>query len=74
MVDSFVILVAQQSDLNFNAESLDLPLQGFNDSIFFLKSPWTLFNPAHIRIAPFPTREYTDDQFQSIIKKVMGIL
>ncbi|KAL2320738.1 hypothetical protein Fmac_029707 [Flemingia macrophylla] len=74
MVDSFIILIAQQSDLNVNAESLGLPLPGFYDTNFSLKSPWTQFNPAHIRIAPFPTREYTDDQFQSIIKKVMGIL
>jgi len=74
MVDSFIILIAQQSDLNLNAESLDLPLPGFNNSNFSLKNPWTQFNPAHIRIVPFPTREYTDDQFQSIIKKVMGIL
>ncbi|WVZ06941.1 hypothetical protein V8G54_020287 [Vigna mungo] len=74
MVDSFIILTAQQSDLNLNAESLDLPLPGFNNSNFSMKNPWTQFNPAHIRIVPFPTREYTDDQFQSIIKKVMGIL
>ncbi|CAJ1912333.1 unnamed protein product [Sphenostylis stenocarpa] len=74
MVDSFIILIAQQSDLNFSAESLTLPLPGFHDTVFSLKNPWTQFNPSHIRIAPFPTREYTDDQFQSIIKKVMGIL
>jgi len=74
MVDSLIILIAQQSDLNFNAESLDLPLRGFYDTNYSLKNPWTQFNPAQIRIAPFPTREYTDDQFQSIVKKVMGIL
>ncbi|CAB4317029.1 unnamed protein product [Prunus armeniaca] len=28
--------------------------------------------PSNIRIVPFPTREYTDDEFQSIIKSVMG--
>ncbi|KAG5055117.1 hypothetical protein JHK85_007627 [Glycine max] len=74
MVDSFIILIAQQSDFNFNAENLELPLPGFYDNNFSLKNPWTQFNPARIRIAPFPTREYTDDQFQSIIKRVMGIL
>lgn len=36
--------------------------------------PWTLFRPSNISIAPFPTREYTDDEFQSIVKKVMGVL
>lgn len=39
-----------------------------------VKIPWTQFSPSNIRIAPFPTREYTDDEFQSIVKEVMGIL
>ncbi|KAK7336540.1 hypothetical protein VNO77_17083 [Canavalia gladiata] len=74
MVDSFIILIAQQPDLNSGAESVELPHPDFYDANFSSENPWSLFNPAHIRIAPFPTREYTDDQFQSIIKKVMGIL
>ncbi|XP_010421868.1 PREDICTED: ABC transporter A family member 1 isoform X2 [Camelina sativa] len=36
--------------------------------------PWTLFSPSVIRMVPFPTREYTDDEFQSIVKSVMGLL
>ncbi|KFK22579.1 hypothetical protein AALP_AAs48764U000100, partial [Arabis alpina] len=36
--------------------------------------PWTLFSPSTIRMVPFPTREYTDDEFQSIVKSVMGLL
>ncbi|MFS7977586.1 putative ABC-type sulfate transporter [Helianthus anomalus] len=39
-----------------------------------LKIPWSQFTPSTIRLAPFPTREYTDDEFQSIIKDVMGVL
>ncbi|XP_076938168.1 ABC transporter A family member 1-like, partial [Bidens hawaiensis] len=39
-----------------------------------VKIPWTQFTPSTIRLAPFPTREYTDDEFQSIIKDVMGVL
>ncbi|KAI7740196.1 hypothetical protein M8C21_031110, partial [Ambrosia artemisiifolia] len=39
-----------------------------------LKIPWSQFTPSTIRLAPFPTREYTDDEFQSIIKEVMGVL
>ncbi|XP_061362601.1 ABC transporter A family member 1 isoform X1 [Gastrolobium bilobum] len=74
MVDSFIILIAQQYDLNSSAERVELPLPSFYDTDFSLKIPWTQFNPARIRVAPFPTREYTDDQFQSIVKKVMGIL
>eukprot|EP00897_Mesotaenium_endlicherianum_P001210 jgi/Mesen1/1116/ME000123S00292 len=30
--------------------------------------------PQSISVAPFPTPKYTDDHFQSIIKKVLGIL
>ncbi|XP_027350044.1 ABC transporter A family member 1 [Abrus precatorius] len=74
MVDSFIILTAQQPDLNPSAEGVEHILPGLYDSNFSLKNAWTQFNPTPIRIAPFPTREYTDDQFQSIIKKVMGIL
>ncbi|CAB4278782.1 unnamed protein product [Prunus armeniaca] len=39
-----------------------------------LKVPWTSYGPSNIRIVPFPTREYTDDEFQSIIKSVMCVL
>lgn len=74
MVDSFIIFIAQQSGLNSSIESVELSLPGFYDTDFSFEIPWTRFNPAHIRIAPFPTREYTDDQFQSIVKEVMGIL
>ncbi|MED6170830.1 ATP-binding cassette sub- A member 1 [Stylosanthes scabra] len=74
MVDSFIIFIAQQSDINPSTERVKLPLSGFYDTDFSLNTTWTQFNPAQIRVAPFPTREYTDDQFQSIIKKVMGIL
>lgn len=74
MVDSFIILIVQLPELNSSAESVKLPLPGFHDTDFSLKFPWTQFNPANIRVAPFPTREYTDDQFQGIVKEVMGIL
>ncbi|CAJ2671488.1 unnamed protein product [Trifolium pratense] len=74
MVDSFIILIAQQPELNSNAKTVKLPLLGLSDTDFSLKVPWTQFNPTNIRIAPFPTREYTDDQFQAIVKEVMGIL
>ncbi|KAK7285619.1 hypothetical protein RJT34_20395 [Clitoria ternatea] len=74
MVDSFIILIAQQSDINSSDEPAELRLPDLYDTNFSLNNPWTQFNPAHIRIAPFPTRQYTDDQFQLIIKKVMGIL
>ncbi|KAI9080732.1 hypothetical protein K1719_037245 [Acacia pycnantha] len=74
VVDSFIIFMAQQSDITPSTESVEHPLLRSNDTDFSLKIPWTLFSPAHIRMAPFPTREYTDDQFQSIVKKFMGIL
>jgi len=74
MVDSFIIIIAQQPELNLSAETVNLPLLGFHDTGFSQKVPWSQFNPTNIRIAPFPTREYTDDQFQAIVKEVMGIL
>ncbi|CAN8286970.1 unnamed protein product [Cochlearia groenlandica] len=65
VVDSFIIFASQQN--------IDLPLS--NSSIrSSLELPWTLFSPSKIRMAPFPTREYTDDEFQSIVKGVMGLL
>jgi ATP-binding cassette subfamily A (ABC1) protein 3 len=70
MVDSFIILTTQQPELQSN----ELPLLELSDTDFSLKVPWTQFIPTNIRIAPFPTREYTDDQFQAIVKEVMGIL
>ncbi|XP_020526672.1 ABC transporter A family member 1 isoform X2 [Amborella trichopoda] len=38
------------------------------------KHRWKPFQLSRTRIVPFPTREYTDDEFQTIIKKVMGVL
>lgn len=73
VMDSFIIFVAQQNRVN----------SGSKDPHFFeqssttgsdLRIPWTQFNPSNIRVVPFPTREYTDDEFQSIVKKVMGVL
>ncbi|CAN0878408.1 ABC transporter A family member 1 [Linum grandiflorum] len=67
VLDSFIIFVAQQSQSNLGIENLKLPSPS-------LKLPWTQFSPLTIRMAPFPTREYTDDEFQSIVKTVMGVL
>ena len=69
VLDSFIIFVAQQNEANMVDEEIVLPS---NTSL--LKQSWTQFLPSNIKIAPFPTREYTDDEFQSIIKSVMGLL
>ncbi|KAL0383532.1 UNVERIFIED_CONTAM: ABC transporter A family member 1 [Sesamum calycinum] len=72
VMDSFIIFAAQQmtnSDTNELLSSLDST--SFHTQ---LKIPWTQFSPSNIRLAPFPTREYTDDEFQSIVKRVMGVL
>ncbi|KAJ7976760.1 ABC transporter A family member 1 [Quillaja saponaria] len=74
VVDSFIIFSAQHSETNITTETIVLPLSKFYETDSFLKMPWRQFSPSKIRIAPFPTREYTDDQFQSIIKSVMGVL
>ncbi|KAL3533759.1 hypothetical protein ACH5RR_007280, partial [Cinchona calisaya] len=73
VLDSFIVFVAQQNMANFSTEDLGLPQQ-LASIESGLKIPWTQFSPSSINIVPFPTREYTDDEFQSIIKKVMGVL
>uniref|UniRef100_A0A803P6X4 ABC transporter domain-containing protein n=1 Tax=Cannabis sativa TaxID=3483 RepID=A0A803P6X4_CANSA len=70
ILDSFIIFAAQQSDIG-NVEPSYIHPFGESSS---LKGPLMQFTPSNIRIAPFPTREYTDDEFQSIVKKVMGVL
>ncbi|XP_047311317.1 ABC transporter A family member 1 [Impatiens glandulifera] len=65
VVDSFIIFAAQQNALEVDANA---------ESLFLQKILWRQYSPATIRVAPFPTREYTDNEFQSIIKKVMGVL
>ncbi|XP_057982078.1 ABC transporter A family member 1 [Malania oleifera] len=72
VLDSFIIFAAQQTNI-VNEE-----IESSSHHSFAIPSPlklsWMQFSPARIRIAPFPTREYTDDEFQSIIKTVMGVL
>lgn len=71
VLDSFIIFAAQQSSADVSNEDIALPSShSFGTSYL----PWMQFSPSNIRIAPFPTREYTDDEFQSIIKTVMGVL
>ncbi|PRQ44758.1 putative ABC transporter, P-loop containing nucleoside triphosphate hydrolase [Rosa chinensis] len=69
-LDSFIIFAAQQSD----TRNIELPTSLSSSTPSSLKVPWTRYGPSNIRIVPFPTREYTDDEFQSIIKSVMGVL
>ncbi|KAL0711157.1 hypothetical protein Bca4012_018135 [Brassica carinata] len=61
VVDSFIIFASQQNrDLPLSHLSLGLAVP--------FELPWTMFSPSKIRMVPFPTREYTDDEFQSIVK------
>ncbi|KAG1338409.1 ABC transporter A, ABCA [Cocos nucifera] len=74
VVDSLVILLAQHNGTHVSPEIRELPLfHPFGIHSHF-NLPWTQYSPANISIAPFPTREYTDDEFQSIVKSVMGVL
>lgn len=67
VVDSFIIFASQQNrDFPLSHSTLGLALP--------FELPWTMFSPSKIRMVPFPTREYTDDEFQSIVKSVMGLL
>lgn len=70
VLDSFIIFAAQQSD----TKDIELPSSLSFGEPSFLNVPWMHYSPSNIRIVPFPTREYTDDEFQSIIKSVMGVL
>ncbi|KAL6279275.1 hypothetical protein ACE6H2_016156 [Prunus campanulata] len=70
VLDSFIIFGGQQSD----TKNIELPSSLPSGKPSSLKVPWTSYGPSNIQIVPFPTREYTDDEFQSIIKSVMGLL
>lgn len=65
-MDSFIIFAAQQNRDNSGSK--------YSTADSDLRTPWTQFSPSNIRVVPFPTREYTDDEFQSIVKNVMGVL
>nr|XP_023902088.1 ABC transporter A family member 1 isoform X2 [Quercus suber] len=72
VLDTFIIFSAQQT--YSTSQNIEIPSVQSPDNASSLKLPLMQFSPSNIRIAPFPTREYTDDEFQSIIKKVMGVL
>ncbi|CAK9183966.1 unnamed protein product [Ilex paraguariensis] len=72
-MDSFIIYASQQNATNLVTQEIESTGNPFGPHST-LKIPWTQFSPSDVRLAPFPTREYTDDEFQSIIKKVMGVL
>ncbi|XP_010279593.1 PREDICTED: ABC transporter A family member 1 [Nelumbo nucifera] len=72
VIDSFIIFASQQDEAKIALEDNEPSLNSSGTAS--VKLPWTQFGPSNIRIAPFPTRAYTDDEFQFIIKKVMGVL
>ncbi|KAF8403773.1 hypothetical protein HHK36_011878 [Tetracentron sinense] len=72
VLDSFIIFAAQQN-VTVTEDNKVPSFHSFGTPSPD-KLPWMHFNPSNIRIAPFPTRAYTDDEFQSIIKRVMGVL
>uniref|UniRef100_A0A2N9IG69 ABC transporter domain-containing protein n=1 Tax=Fagus sylvatica TaxID=28930 RepID=A0A2N9IG69_FAGSY len=74
VLDAFIIFTAQQAETYSTSQNIELPSVQSSGNASSLKLPLMQFSPSNIRIAPFPTREYTDDEFQSIIKKVMGVL
>ncbi|KAA0056173.1 ABC transporter A family member 1 isoform X7 [Cucumis melo var. makuwa] len=74
VMDSFIIFASQEMETNILHVNSKHTLSNFSSRTSLLNMPWTQFSPSKIRIAPFPTREYVDDEFQSIVKKVMGVL
>ncbi|XP_048142031.1 LOW QUALITY PROTEIN: ABC transporter A family member 1 [Rhodamnia argentea] len=73
VLDSFILLSAQQTQADMLNMTIE-PLSKSSERSSSLDLSWKQFIPSDIRIVPFPTREYTDDEFQSIIKTVMGVL
>ncbi|XP_022766656.1 ABC transporter A family member 1 isoform X4 [Durio zibethinus] len=74
VLDSFIIFAAQQTETGIASENIELIPLNSTGVTSSLELPWTQYSPSIVRIVPFPTREYTDDEFQSIIKSVMGLL
>ncbi|XP_042053846.1 ABC transporter A family member 1-like isoform X2 [Salvia splendens] len=74
VMDSFIIFAGQQQ--MDNSEIEELSSSSLNSTLLDtrISTFWTQFSPSNIRLVPFPTPEYTDDEFQSIVKRVMGIL
>lgn len=73
VMDSFIIYASQQTASKLDTDPIESPLHSI-DAPSPPRISWRQFSPSTIRLAPFPTREYTDDEFQSIVKKVMGVL
>lgn len=71
VLDSFIIFAAQQRGIKFSNGRSKFP-RSQETSPLSMTLPQ--FIPANVRIVPFPTRVYTDDEFQSIIKGVMAVL
>ncbi|KAG9457355.1 hypothetical protein H6P81_001863 [Aristolochia fimbriata] len=74
VVDSFIIFAAQQNMTETENGHVDSSVLPSSNASSLLHFPWTTFSPSNIRMAPFPTRAYTDDEFQSIVKTVMGVM
>ena len=70
-MDAFILFSVQQT--YSTSQNIEIPsLQSFgNASLLML--PQIQFSPSNIGTAPIPTREYTDDEFQYVIKEVMGV-
>ncbi|KAJ8437047.1 hypothetical protein Cgig2_025894 [Carnegiea gigantea] len=74
VLDSFIIFASQLTERSSIPGDSDVPTSVLFHVSSLLRLPSMRFIPSNIRIVPFPTREYTDDEFQYIIKNVMGVL
>ncbi|KAH9621199.1 hypothetical protein KSS87_008655 [Heliosperma pusillum] len=71
VLDSFIIFAGRETGTGGSFEDAEVtPSNTFSP----LRIPSMEFIPSNIRLVPFPTRAYTDDEFQYIVKKVMGVL
>ncbi|GAB4843869.1 Phospholipid-transporting ATPase abca1 [Ancistrocladus abbreviatus] len=74
VLDSFIIFAAQQPETWLTSDGVEVSVSSSSEAPPSLRLPLMHYIPSNIRLAPFPTREYTDDEFQSIVKTVMGVL
>lgn len=74
VLDSFIIFTAKHTGTGLSGEGSEASFVPSSPATSSVRLPWMQFIPSKIRIAPFPTREYIDDEFQSIIKSFMGVL
>ncbi|XP_065620851.1 ABC transporter A family member 1-like isoform X1 [Quercus suber] len=72
VLDAFIMISGQRT--YSTSQIIEIPSVQSSDNASLLMLPLMQFSPSNIRIAPFLTPKYTDDEFWYIMKEVMGVL